>query len=44
MKEYEAPSYEVEYFRIRNEIFTGSENPDNNFDEGYPDDMGPGVY
>lgn len=29
MKSYETPSYEVEYFTILNEVFTISENPDN---------------
>lgn len=39
MKKYETPSYEVEYFTIRNEIFTTSENPDTEFDS-IEDDMG----
>lgn len=46
MKKYEAPSYEVEYFTLRNDVLTDtSENAGNDFDlvdeEG---NMGPRVF
>lgn len=34
MKKYETPDYEVEYFTLKNEVFTVSiENPDIDIDE-----------
>ncbi len=43
MKKYETPFYEVEYFTIKNDIFTTSENPDIEFgDPGMED--GPEIF
>lgn len=37
MKKYETPSYEIEYFKLKNSVLTDiSENPDNEFGDETP--------
>lgn len=43
MKKYETPSYEIEYFKLKNCVLTDiSENPDIDIDGDYVDDGGYG--
>lgn len=45
MKKYETPSYEIEYFKLKNSVLTEiSENPDIDIDEEALDGQSLAVY